>query len=197
MIAFSPDIETASEGIWTGDPDGNTTFVNEAAARALGIDREEMLGRPFSDFIYYDEDAAAMRKELRRSGRPMRHEFRMRRPDGKTLIVIGNLSLLRDDAGEVIGSLAVLNDVTKLKAEHAELRESRERFAQVFEEAPLGMAFLGAGHLVRGHILGANRAFQDVPDDQHPLVNVTHARHVHRPHHLVTPSPCHLVILSG
>jgi PAS domain S-box-containing protein len=155
-------VETASEGIWTGDPEGNTTFVNEAAARALGIDREEMLGRPFTDFIYYDEDAVAMRKELRRSGRPVRHEFRMRRPDGGTLVVIGNLSLLRDDDGEVIGSLAVLSDVTKLKAEHAELRESRERFAQVFEEAPLGMAFLGAGHLVRGHFLGANRAFHEL-----------------------------------
>jgi PAS domain S-box-containing protein len=155
-------VETASEGIWTGDRDGKTTFANEAAARALGMDREEMLGRPFTDFIYYDEDAVAMRKELRASGRPMRHEFRMCRPDGKPLIVIGNLSLLRDDNGKVIGSLAVLSDVTKLKAEHAELRESRERFAQIFEEAPLGMAFLGAGHLVRGHFLGANRAFQEL-----------------------------------
>ena len=155
-------VETANEGIWTGDPQGKTTFVNEAAARTMGMDREEMVGRPFTDFIYYDEDAVAMRKELRRSGRPVRHEFRMRRPDGQTLIVIGNLSLLRDDAGEVIGSLAVLSDVTKLKAEHAELRESRERFAQVFEEAPLGMAFIGAGHLVRGHFLGANRAFHEL-----------------------------------
>lgn len=155
-------VENANEGIWTGDRDGKTTFVNDAAARALGIDREEMLGRPFTDFIYYDEDAVAMRKQLRRSGRPLRHEFRMRRADGKPLIVIGNLSLLRNDAGEVIGSLAVLSDVTKLKAEHAELRESRERFAQVFEEAPLGMAFIGAGHLVRGHFLGANRAFHEL-----------------------------------
>jgi PAS domain S-box-containing protein len=155
-------VETATEGIWTGDRNGNTTFVNEAAARMLGIDRDELLGRSFTDFIVYDDETIAKRLEIRRNGRPIRHECRLQRPDGRQLDVIANVSLLRDDKGEVIGSLAVVTDVTSLKAKHAELRESRERFAQVFEEAPLGMAFIGAGYLVRGRVLGANRAFQDL-----------------------------------
>lgn len=164
-------VETANEGIWTGDKHGITTFVNEAAVRALGVDRDEIIGRPFSDFIDYDEAARAVRAELRRSGIPVRVEFRLRRPDGNQLDVLASLSLLRDDAGEVIGSLAMVRDITQTKAEHAELRESRERFAQVFEEVPVGMAFIGAGHLVRGHFLGANQAFHDLLgyDDEHLL----------------------------
>ena len=164
-------VETANEGIWTGDKDGITTFVNEAAVRALGIERDEIIGRPFSDFIDYDDAARAVRRELRRSGVPVRAEFRLRRRDGKQLEVLASLSLLRDDDGEVIGSLAMLRDITQTKAEHAELRESRERFAQVFEEVPVGMAFIGAGHLVRGHFLGANQAFHELLgyDDEHLL----------------------------
>jgi PAS domain S-box-containing protein len=155
-------VENATEGIWTGDREGNTTFVNRAAARTLGVAADEMLGRPFTDFVEFDDDALAKRDEMRRNGRPVRHETRLRRPDGKPIDVVANVALLRDDVGRVVGSLAVISDVTRLKAEHRELRESRERFAQVFEEAPLGMAFLGAGHLVRGRVLGANRAFEEL-----------------------------------
>jgi PAS domain S-box-containing protein len=155
-------IEAATEGIWTGDPDGKTTFLNPAAAQMLGVDAEEALGRPFTDFVSFDEEATAKRNEMRRNGRPVRHELRVRRRDGKYLDVIANVALLRDDNEDVIGSLAVVTDVTRMKEKHHELRESRERFSQVFEEAPLGMAFLGAGHLVRGRVLGANRAFEDL-----------------------------------
>ena len=50
----------------------------------------------------------------------------------------------------------------KMQVEQAELRESRQRFAQVFEEAPVGMVFIGAGHLIRGRFLGANAAFREL-----------------------------------
>jgi PAS domain S-box-containing protein len=159
---FRRMIETAHEAIWTGDKEGRTTFINEAGARALGVDAEELLGRPLTDLIVYDEKAQALREQIRRDGRPLRGELRVRKPDGGTLEVLASISLMRDDAGEVIGSLAMITDITRIKREQAELRESRELFGQVFAEAPVGMAFVGAGHLVRGQFLGANKAFHEL-----------------------------------
>lgn len=155
-------VETATEGIWTGDRDGKTTFMNAAAGRILGMDTKDAIGRPFTDFVTWDEAAMARRAEMHRNGKPVQHELRVQRHDGCQLDVIANVSLLRDDAGDIVGSLAVVTDVTRTKAANRELRESRERFSQIFEEAPLGMAFIGAGHLVRGRVLGANRAFEDL-----------------------------------
>ncbi|HEX6714065.1 MAG TPA: PAS domain S-box protein [Thermoleophilaceae bacterium] len=183
-------VETATEGIWTGDQDGNTTFMNPAAARMLGIEAKDALGRPFTDFVTFDEEAIARREEMRRNGKPVRHELRVRRHDGRQLDVIANVALLRDDNDEVVGTLAVITDVTRTRAEHRELRESRERFSQVFEEAPLGMAFIGAGHLVRGRVLGANRSFEqllgysgeDLLDLD--LLAITHPDDVEREHAL-------------
>jgi PAS domain S-box-containing protein len=142
------------------------------------------------DFVVDRDDALDQRKQIRLDGRPIRHEFRLLRADGKQLDAVANVSLLRDDNGDVIGSLAVVSDLTKIRAEHRELRESRERFAQVFEEAPLGMAFIGAGHLVRGRVLGANRAFQELlgyPDDELldlDLLAITHPDDVEQEHAL-------------
>jgi PAS domain S-box-containing protein len=155
-------VEAATEGIWTGDRQGNTTFLNAAAARMLGVDPRDAIGRPFTDFVTFDEEAMARRAEMHRNGRPVRHELRVRRHDGQQLEVIANVALLRDDDNEIVGSLAVVTDVTRMKSEHRELRESRERFSKIFEDAPLGMAFIGAGHLVRGRVLGANRAFEEL-----------------------------------
>ena len=156
---FRNMVETATEGVWTGDRDGKTTFVNATTAQMLGVDRDEIIGRPFTDFIIYDEAAAELRGKVERGEAPARGEFKLQRQDRRSVDVIASLSLLRDDAGEVIGSLAMITDVSELKREQAEVRESRARFTQIFEEAPVGMAFIGAGHLVRGHFLGANRAF--------------------------------------
>src|SRR4051795_10198357 len=159
---FQRMVETARESIWTGDRDGRTTFINDAGARAPGVEPQELIGRPLSDLIVYDDKALALRDRIRRDGRPLVGELRVRRPDGELIDVLANISLLRDDDNAVIGSLAMITDVTQFKREQAELRESHERFAQVFEEAPVGMVFIGAGHLVRGRFLGANRAFREL-----------------------------------
>ncbi|MEA2493371.1 MAG: hypothetical protein QOJ29_1282, partial [Thermoleophilaceae bacterium] len=177
---FRRMVETATEGVWTGDRAGKTTFVNEAGARMLGRDREEILGVPFTEFIVYDQHAEAMRAQIRRDGAPLRGEFRLRRSDGALVDVIASVSLLRGDDGEVVGSLGMLTDVTQMKREKADLRASRELFTQVFEDAPVGMAFIGAGHLVRGRFLGANRAFASLLGYserdllEHDIFSVTH-----------------------
>lgn len=173
-------VETAREAVWTGDREGRTTFINAAGAHMLGSDRDSLLGVPFTDFIVYDDKAKEARKQIRMDGKPFRAEFRLRRADGGHVEVIASVSLMRDDHGDVIGSLAMITDVTQLKREQAELRESRALFSQVFQDAPVGMAFIGAGHLVRGQFLGANRAFHELlgyeEQDllEHDIFSITH-----------------------
>jgi PAS domain S-box-containing protein len=38
-------VETATEGIWIGDPEARTTYVNKKLAEMLGYSPEEMLGK--------------------------------------------------------------------------------------------------------------------------------------------------------
>src|SRR4051812_1848970 len=160
--SFRRMVETANEGVWSGDRTGRTTFVNAAGAAMVGMDPEDLVGRNFTDFVVYDEDATALHDQLKRGATAVRGEMRLKRDDGGRVDVIVSGSILRDDDDQIIGSLALVTDVTQLKHEQVALRESRERFAQVFEEAPLGMAFLAVGRLVRGHFLGANRAFHEL-----------------------------------
>lgn len=159
---FRRMVETANEGVWTGDAEGRTTFVNEKLASMLGVPAAEMLGRPASDFVVDKEKAAAVTRAMIDEGKPLEAEVRLRRADGGFVQVIASVSILRDDRGKSMGSMAMLADVTALRREHADLLESRERFAAVFEQAPVGMVFIAAGRLSRGRMLGANRAFRNM-----------------------------------
>jgi PAS domain S-box-containing protein len=61
-----------------------------------------------------------------------------------------------------------------------ELRESEQRFAEVFDAAPLGIAFIGAGHVVRNRFLDVNAAFREMlgrSDDE--LARLDHAEVTH------------------
>jgi PAS domain S-box-containing protein len=173
-------VETASEGVWTGDREGRTTFVNEAAARMVGLDPDAIVGRPFSDFVGDRDAAVAVKRSLARDGQPVRTEVRLTRDDGTHVDAIASLSVLRDDNGAVEGSIAMVTDVTQLRREHAELLESRERFAHVFEDAPVGIVFISAGRLNRGSFLAANDAFHEMVGysadalRDHDLLSVTH-----------------------
>src|SRR5262249_42169677 len=44
-------VETAQEGVWTVDAEMRTTYVNQRMADLLGCTAEEMVGRPFLDFV--------------------------------------------------------------------------------------------------------------------------------------------------
>src|SRR5690606_3291411 len=44
-------VDSAHEGIWTVDGDGNTTYVNSRMARMLGYEPNDMVGRPAVDFV--------------------------------------------------------------------------------------------------------------------------------------------------
>jgi PAS domain S-box-containing protein len=177
---FRRIVETANEGILTVDRELRATFVNHKLARMLGEPAEDLVGRLATDFVVDRAPAAAVEASLRRDGRPVQAELRLQRSDGARIDVIARLSVLRDEDGKSLGGLLFISDVTQLKREHAELRESRERFAQVFEEAPAGIVFIGAGRLNRGRFLGANHAFRDMLGyseeelREHDLWSVTH-----------------------
>jgi two-component system cell cycle sensor histidine kinase/response regulator CckA len=93
-----------SQGIWTIDADGNTTFANEAMAQMLRTTVAEMVGKSSFTFVF-PEDAEAARQLFDAKGRgDMKpFEFRVRRADGTPLWVSVQGTPMRDDSGKFLG----------------------------------------------------------------------------------------------
>jgi diguanylate cyclase (GGDEF)-like protein/PAS domain S-box-containing protein len=118
-------IETTSEGIWIIDAQSNTSFANNKMAQMLGYTVEEMQGQ--SLFAFMDEEGMAIAStyiDRRRQGISESHDFKFRRKDGSDLWTIVSTNPIFDRAGQYVGSLGMLTDITERKQAEEALRKS-------------------------------------------------------------------------
>ena len=128
---YSRIVNTAAEGIWVLDPEGNTVFVNTKMAEMLGCPAGEMVGRPVSDFMF-EEDASEhpRRMEKRRQGISEHFERRFRHKDGHTVWTMVSAAPILDDQHQFRGAFGMHTDITERK--HAE--EELGRYRNELEE---------------------------------------------------------------
>ncbi|UCD50308.1 MAG: PAS domain S-box protein [Phycisphaerales bacterium] len=114
----------------------SATFVrvNPAFERTLGYRQEDLLGRPFLDFIHPDDvDAtrAIVQEKLPKGGSVINFENRYRCKDG-TYRWLNWTSHPKPERGL---TYAVARDTTEQKRDEQALRESEQRFRPLFEDA--------------------------------------------------------------
>jgi diguanylate cyclase (GGDEF)-like protein/PAS domain S-box-containing protein len=135
--------ETSTDLICVLEPTGAVRYASPACRDLLGLEPEQLLGRPFTDLVHAD-DAAGVAAVLSNSGdgeeSPVSITHRMRRASGAVWVET-RVRVVRDHAtGEVVESHATVRDVAERMQSQAALAEAEERFRSAFEEAPIGMA---------------------------------------------------------
>lgn len=118
-------VETANEGIWLLDANDRTSFVNPKMAEILGYHMDEMMGRSMNDFM--DEAGmaiAAQNRERRRQGMVEQHDFKFQHKDGRDIWTLIAANPILDDAGQSIGSLRMVTDISERKRVEEALRQS-------------------------------------------------------------------------
>jgi PAS domain S-box-containing protein len=131
-------VDTSGEGIWMIGPDLRTNFVNARMAEMVGYSAEEMLGRPFTDFIF-EEDVPDHESKIghRRQGVAEIYERRFRCKDGRTLWTQASATPILDEARQYNGSFAMFSDITERKHAEETLRKRNEEL-EAFEKLVIG-----------------------------------------------------------
>ena len=121
-------LESVGEGIYGLDRDGRTSFVNRAAAKMLGYEQVELIGKPMHTLVHhsYPDGTTYPREKC-----PMYATF----TDGKTRIITDEVLWRRDGSsfpveytsaparkdGELVGAVVVFRDITERKIAEDEL----------------------------------------------------------------------------
>ncbi|MBI5544297.1 MAG: PAS domain S-box protein, partial [Deltaproteobacteria bacterium] len=109
-------VSTATEGIWVLDACSRTTFVNAHLSELLGYSAEEMINRPFSDFMLPEELADHRRRmKARRRGVSESYERKFRRKDGQVVWALVSGTPIFDGEQRFAGSFSMLADITERK----------------------------------------------------------------------------------
>src|SRR5215212_1680985 len=111
---FRGIVETANEGIWLLEHDGQTRYSNERMAGLLGLSGSSMATTSLWDFVV-TEDVPAVREHLQRNqlGATEKFEVRFRRDDGQIVPVMAATSPLADDTGQTVGTIGVFTDISE------------------------------------------------------------------------------------
>jgi diguanylate cyclase (GGDEF)-like protein/PAS domain S-box-containing protein len=119
------------------DEKGRLISVSDVWLAKLGYTRDEVLGRPSSDFLTAESREHAIRDvlpEFFRLGRCENVQYQMVRKDGGVIEVLLSAVLDNDPLGRGRMSLAVMTDVTALRRAERRLAESEARYRGLVED---------------------------------------------------------------
>jgi len=132
---FREFFENTPDYCYIISPEGTILNINRSALRALGYEREELIGKPVS--MIYESGSYTKMKELfdqwKASGQIRNEEMDIVTKQGEKHTVLLNVGAVRDKDGRIIYSTSVQTDITELRLAEAARREDMARYQAVVE----------------------------------------------------------------
>lgn len=121
-------IQNYSDAVIALDNDNKIFFWNKGAERIFGYTAEEMLGKTVDPIIPTElkekEELQWLIEETLKKGYIENYETERITKDGRRIVVNLSRSLIKDESGEILGSIAIIRDVTKMKELEKQIQHS-------------------------------------------------------------------------
>ncbi len=129
-------IEASLDPLFTINPEGKITDINNASIDITEVTREDLIGTDFFEYFTEPDKAREIYKQIFAEG--FVADFPLTIHDGKLTDVLFNGSVYKDENGKVLGVVVVARDVTDHKRIENELIEAKlhaESATKIAEEA--------------------------------------------------------------
>ncbi|MFQ6006757.1 MAG: PAS domain S-box protein, partial [Woeseia sp.] len=124
--------ENVVDGVYIASREGDLITANPALVEMLGYDSvEELKNAGRTTMLYVNPiDRERVFARLEAQGFVKNFEYRLRRKDGKEIVVLENSRAIHDDEGNVVAHEGTISDITERKLAETRIFEEKER-AQV------------------------------------------------------------------
>ena len=168
-------LDRAMDSVFVHDFDGTFIYLNEAAYKARGYTREELLDMKIKDLAtsenadLFDERIAQLKK-----GSSAVFESAHVKKDGSVLSVEVHAHIVEFQGKEVI--IAIARDITSRKLAEELLKESEERYRRLVELSPVAIAVHSGGKIVYANAAAAKLLGTSEPSEliDRPILSLVH-----------------------
>lgn len=153
-------LDNLQDAFFEADLQGKFTFVN-----AMGVEmyryssKEELIGLPTKTLYADEQEREAMLVDLYKTGELVDRIGQALRKDGSTFWASMNVQLLRNGAGQIIGTQGLVRDITWRKKSEEAVRRSEEKFRKAFYTSPDSIAI---NRLDDGMYVSINKGFTQI-----------------------------------
>ena len=160
-------LNSAGEGIYGLDLEGHTTFINPAAAKMIGWELEELIGKPQHAILHHTKpDGSPYPREecpiyaafMDGTVHHINDEVFWHK-DGTSFPVEYVSTPIRDENGEPTGAVVIFRNITDRKGAEEVLRESEERLAGILDIADEAVISIDEAHRIILFNKGAELTF--------------------------------------
>ncbi len=106
---------------------------NQTLLAALGIERDQIIGKPVYD-LYHPDSKPAVEAAFRsfvETGSVRGAELQLQKPSGETVDVELNVSAIRDEHGNIVASRSIWRDITQRKHDEMLRRQHTDRLQAI------------------------------------------------------------------
>lgn len=142
-------IQSSVDGIVATDPKGRITFANRSIQEMFGeqdISDNNLREKPMAQlYLGGYAEAKKIMGIIKERGRLLNYETSIMVKD-RVIPILMSASLLKDERGEIVGTLGIIKDLTEKKKLEEELRRAQEELSQQEKLAAVGRLAAGVAH---------------------------------------------------
>jgi PAS domain S-box-containing protein len=135
---FLPEVfETMRDGLMVIDNEGYIQLFNRAAEEMTGYKKEEVIGKKCTFFncdscVTLNESGNQLNSQLIKFGAVYNRECTIRSGDGRSVRLLKNAVVVRDNNGEIIGTVESMTDITSFYKKEMELQDIKQELRQEY-----------------------------------------------------------------
>lgn len=152
-------VDSSLDMICASDPNGHITEFNNAASQTFGYERDEVIGKNVTMLYQIPEERMKVMEMLMMQNGFFSGEVTNKRRDGSSFTAFLSASILKDQDGNVIGSMGVSRDISAIKNAETELRLSEEKYRAIYSQAYIGIALVDKDN---GKFIEVNQRLCDI-----------------------------------
>jgi PAS domain S-box-containing protein len=149
-------LDNIEDGYYEVDARGKFIFFNDSLCEILGYSRSVLMEMSYRDLLEkkYLGRVNKIFNHVFTTGEPFKgSDWEIFRHDGEKCQIDASVSLIIDEDKQPIGFRGIIRDITDRKKDEKALKESKEKYRQLFHHAPAGIYEID---FIKGKLISVN-----------------------------------------